>query len=488
MKKTITRIIFTLFLFLNLGVKAQTGLFVPVLANFDTAMVNLLSQYNIPGGELAITYEGRLVYNRGFGYADTTTHALVQPGNTFRIASLSKPITAVTIMYLVEHGLLNLNDTVFGPNGILNQPAYQDIKDPLVYKITVKNLLCHSGGWDTNISGDPVFNSYAIAQKMGVLPPANAQTVISYVLSRKTLDFRPGTQYRYSNFGFSILGKIIEKITCQSYEQYVRNTILKPLDITDMHSGFNLLCNRLPMEVNYYDYPGAPFASSVYNNTLVPGPYGGFNIEAMNSNGGWVASAADLCKFLRAVDGFSTHPDILLPATVDTMIHPCSTSLHSLGWEVDSKGNWWHRGSLPGSTTEMMRGSNQINWALLLNSRPSNSGELNTAVDNLVLKVTPTITNWPTIDLFTGIKEQGSASSSVLQVFPNPCNGKFTIHSNSNISSLEIYNELGVRIPLASNPGQQAIADIDISSYPKGIYFVKVGNGQESYTRKIIIQ
>ena len=487
MKKTITRIIFTLFLFLNLGVKAQTGLFVPALANFDTAMVNLLSQHGIPGGQLAITYEGRLVYNRGFGYADTTTHALVQPGNTFRIASLSKPITAVTIMYLVQHGLLNLNDTVFGPNGILNQPAYQNIKDSLVYKITVKNLLCHSGGWDTNVSGDPVFSSYSIATSMGVPPPANAETVILHVLHRQMLDFRPGTQYRYSNFGFSILGKIIEKITGQSYEQYVRNTILIPLDITDMHSGFNLLSNRLPMEVNYYDYPGAPFASSVYDNTLVPGPYGGFNIEAMNSNGGWVASAADVCKFLRAVDGFSTYPDILLPATIDTMIHPSSTSHHPLGWGLDSKGNWTHRGSIPGTTTALMRGSNQINWALLLNSRPSNSGELNTAVDNLVLKVTPTITNWPPPDVSTAIKEPESASSS-LRVFPNPCHGKFTIHSNSNISSLEIYNELGVRIPLANNPGEQTSSDIDISSYPKGMYFVKVGNAEKSYTRKIIIQ
>lgn len=488
MKKSITKIAFLFLLFLNLGIKAQTGLYVPQLANFDEAMLNLISQYNVPGGELAITYQGRLVYNRGFGYADKTSQTLVQPNHIFRLASVSKPITAITIMHLVEQGALNLDDTVFGINGILNDAIYQNILDARVYTITVKNLLSHTGGWDRNISGDPMFNSYAIATTMGVTPPANSVTVIRYVLSQQMLDFKPGTQFQYSNFGFCILGRVIEKVTGQNYEDYVRNTILLPLNITDMHLGFNLLNKQLPREVNYYDYPNAPYASSVYDNiTPVPWTYGGFNIEAMDAHGAWVASAEDLCKLLVAIDGFSTKPDILLPTTINTMTSPSSTNAnYALGWAVNSNNNWWHNGSLPGTTTEIVRANNQLNWALLLNTRSYNYTLLSSAVDKLVWNVIPTITSWPTNDAFTGL--ENSQNESSITVFPNPSSGKFTIYGNGNISSIEIYNGLGEKIYDSSKLNRQTANDIDLSSSPKGIYLLKIYEGVKISNKKMVLQ
>jgi CubicO group peptidase (beta-lactamase class C family) len=95
--ESIAEIVLINFLFFDLCTKAQTSVYVPELATFDTAMLNLINHYNVPGGQLAITYHGRLVYNRGFGYADTTTHTLVQSSNIFRIASVSKPITAIAM-------------------------------------------------------------------------------------------------------------------------------------------------------------------------------------------------------------------------------------------------------------------------------------------------------------------------------------------------------------------------------------------------------
>jgi CubicO group peptidase (beta-lactamase class C family) len=482
-----TKTAFLFFLFLNLGLKAQTGLYVPELVNFDAAMLNLINQYDVPGGELAITYKGRLVYNRGFGYADKTNQALVQPNHIFRLASVSKPITAITIMHLVEQGLLNLDDLVFGTNGILNDMSYQNMLDSRVYNITVRNLLSHSGGWDRNISGDPMFNSYAIATTMGVTPPANSVTVMRYVLSRQMLDFGPGTQYQYSNFGFCILGRVIEKVTGQNYDDYVRNTILLPLNITDMYLGFNLLSNQLPMEVNYYDYPNAPYTSSVYDNiTRVPWTYGGFNIEAMDAHGAWVASAEDLCKLLVAIDGFSTKPDILLPATINTMTFPSATNAnYALGWAVNSNNDWGHSGSLPGTITEIVRGNNQINWVILLNTRPYNSSQLSSAVGNLVWNVIPTLTSWPSNDLFTGLEE--SANEASINAFPNPSSGKFTINSNGNISSIEIYNELGEKIYTNSKLNKQTSHDIDLSNSPKGIYFLKIHEGRKIQNKKIIL-
>ena len=114
------------------SVKAQTGYYSPSLVNFDVAMKNLLKNYDIPGGQLAITYKGRLVYSRGFGLADKTAKTSVCPDNIFRIASLSKQITAITIMHLYEQGRIGLDDTIFGANGILNDSIFRTILDKKV--------------------------------------------------------------------------------------------------------------------------------------------------------------------------------------------------------------------------------------------------------------------------------------------------------------------------------------------------------------------
>ena len=280
MKKIFTST-FLLFILFSQS-KAQTGQFVPELAALDAAMTALLADYNVPGGQLALTYQGRLVYNRGFGYANTSTSALVQPSSSFRIASVSKPVTAVAVMKLFEQGLISLDAKVFGPTGILNDSIYQNILDNRVNDITIRQLLQHEGGWDRNLSGDPMFNAYNIALAMGVPPPGDPVTTVRYMLENRMLDFTPGTQSQYSNFGFCVLGRVIEKITGQSYEAYLRNSILAPCGIYEMQLGNNLEADLLPNEVHYYDYAGAPLAYSVYDNTsLVPWQYGGFNVEFM---------------------------------------------------------------------------------------------------------------------------------------------------------------------------------------------------------------
>ena len=489
------------------SVKAQTGVYSPSLVNFDVAMSNLLNNYDIPGGQLAITYQGRLVYSRGFGFADESTSTAVCPYNIFRIASLSKQITAITIMHLYEQGRVGLNDLVFGPNGILPDPIYQTILDTRVYNIRVKHLLSHQGGWDRDISGEPDWNTYAIAVAMSVPPPANNETVIQYVLSQQMLDFTPGTSAAYCNLGFSILGEVIEKITSQDYETYVRDTILAPLGITDMHIAKSLLIDQFPNEVNYYDYPGAPLVPSVFNNNILgPMQYGGSNchMEAREAQGGWIASAQDLCKLLCAVDLFPTKPDILLPATINTMVQPTNQyvygSPYALGWEINTTdNNWFHSGSLHGTMTFQCRRNDGINYALLVNTRPYDSGAAVTALNGLVRSIIPLITSWPTFDLFDSTVVCSPLSSIInispnpflFTVYPNPSNGKFTVNieglQEANCK-LSICNLVGKEIYTAFFKGQQSTLDIDLSDFSKGIYFVKVDDGKNIYTQKIITE
>jgi CubicO group peptidase (beta-lactamase class C family) len=466
-------------------------------------MTNLLNDFDIPGGQLAITYQGRLVYSRGFGFADESTSTAVCPDNIFRTGGLSKQITAITIMHLYEQGRVGLNDTVFGPNGILNDLIYQTILDPLVYGITVKHLLSHQGGWDSAISGDPMFNTYAIAQAMSVPTPPNNETVIQYVLSQQMLDFTPGSSAKFCNLGFSILGEVIEKITSHNYETYVRDTILAPLGITDMHSGRSLLIDRFPNEVHYYDYPGAPLVPSLLDPTiLVPRQYGGtFSMEISKACGGWIASAQDLCKLLCAVDKFSSRPDILSQATISTMVQPIHSFLgnpYALGWYINTSTNaWYHSGGFTGTMTYQARRNTEINYALFVNSNYS-SGQY-TALSNLVSSIVPLITSWPTFDLFDSTVVCSPLSSvydisqnpSLFTIYPNPSDGKFTVSGEGLQQAnckLSICNLVGQEIFTTFFKGQQSTLDIDLSDFSKGLYFVKVDDGKNSYTQKIITE
>ncbi len=457
------------------SVKAQTGYYSPSLVNFDVAMANLLKNYDIPGGQLAITYKGRLVYSRGFGLADETAKTAVCPDNIFRIASLSKQITAITIMHLYEQGRVGLNDTVFGPNGILNDSIYQTVLDPRVYNITVKHLLSHQGG----------------------------MTSSSFYLKSQMLNFTPGTNALYSNVGYVYLGRVIEKITKQDYETYVRDTILAPIGIRDMRSGKSLLINRYPKEVRYYDDPSAPLVPSIFDSTvLVPRQYGGtFSMEYSKACGGWIASAQDLCKLMCAVDKFSTRPDILLSSTINTMVQPIHSVFgnpYALGWFINTtSNNWWHDGLLTGTMAYQARRNTEINYAVLVNSNYS-SGQY-TALSSLVGTIIPLITSWPAIDLFdstilcsptTSVKNI-SKNSFLFTVYPNPSNGKFTVNVEGfqqENCKLEICNLLGQEIYTAFFKEQQSTIDIDLSGFPKGFYFVKFDDGTNSYKQKIIIE
>jgi len=176
------KIIIMVFLLSFVSLTAQTGHHVPELTLFDSKMKDITAKYNIHGGQLAITYEGRLVYSRGFGYADTSDKSLVQPESIFRLASASKSITAITIMKLVENGMLRLDDKVIGTNNILNEKIFQKAKDTQMYDFTVRNLLNHSAGFNFDFANEPLWNTYKIAIELGVKPPIN-----SFILKRNRI-------------------------------------------------------------------------------------------------------------------------------------------------------------------------------------------------------------------------------------------------------------------------------------------------------------
>jgi CubicO group peptidase (beta-lactamase class C family) len=289
----------------------------------------------------------------------------VQPDSLFRIASLSKPLTAAAVLQLVAQGRLHLDDRAFDllPDLVPRAGAHLN---PDLRRITLRNLLQHSAGWDSERSFDPMFRSREIVGEMGVPPPADAETIVRYMLDNP-LQFAPGTRYAYSNFGYCVLGRILERQTGERYESYVKAHILEPAGARCMRLGHSLLRDRAPGEVRYYGYPGIGLARSVFPSgpAQVPWPYGGWNLEAMDSHGAWLASAVDLARFVDAVDGRSRHRQILSAASIRQMVaRPApplwqgTDSWYGMGWQVrpaDGDLNWWHDGSLDGTTTLMVR-------------------------------------------------------------------------------------------------------------------------------------
>jgi CubicO group peptidase (beta-lactamase class C family) len=373
----------------------------PDLGNpaIDKTINSFLRKWSIAGASVAISKDGKLVFAKGFGYADTAAKTETQPYNQFRIASISKLVTAIGIMKLNEEGKLSLTDKVFGPDGILNDPYFSNPKDKRVYSITVAQLLSHEGGWSQRY-GDQMFMPITIAEKMGLKPPVDTKAIVRFALDRR-LQYTPGTGKAYSNLGYSVLGLVIEKVTGMTYEEYCKNAILQPLGIYDMAIAGNMPSDRAPYEVTYYEPTDRELKPSIYGTgEMVPPSYGGNDITALGAAGAWLATAPDLIRLLLSVDGFQSRPDILSDESIRFMTDN-ENGFAPVGWKgTIYGGTWWRTGSFPGSTGMMKRQSDGISWVVLLNSSAWNGPEIYSYINNMMFRVLSEIKQWPDNDLF----------------------------------------------------------------------------------------
>jgi len=365
----------------------------------EKSINSFLRKWSIAGASVAIAKDGKLVYAHGFGYADTASKAVTQPYNQFRIASISKLITAVAIMKLQEAGKLSLNDKVFGPDGILNDPYFNDPKDKRVYDITVAHLLSHEAGW-TQRYGDQMFMPISIADAMGIKPPVNTKEIVRFALDKR-LHYKPGSGRAYSNLGYSILGLIVEKISGMGYEDYCRTTIFEPIGMYDMKIAGNLPSDKEPFEVTYYAPTDVVLKPSIYGTgELVSPSYGGNDIKTLGGAGAWLATAPDLMRLLLAVDGLDTRPDILNEESIRFMTDN-KNGFAPVGWKTTVyNGTWWRTGSFPGSAGMMKRQSDGISWVVLFNSSAWNGPEIYSYINNMMYRVISLVKPWPEVDLF----------------------------------------------------------------------------------------
>tara|TARA_R110002095_G_scaffold184553_3_gene161740 strand:+ start:3725 stop:4951 length:1227 start_codon:yes stop_codon:yes gene_type:complete len=393
-----------------------SGLFQEELLSLDNSIREFLQEHHPPGAAVAVSYHGRLVYARGFGYADLELKQPVQPESQFRIASISKAITAVAVMKLIEQKKLNQDTKVFDLLKDCQTPLAEPDVDPRLKEITIRQLLNHTAGWDRSVSFDPMFRSVEFAKQLGKMPPAETGDIIQIML-KQPLDFNPGERYAYSNFGYCLLGRVIEAVTGLPYHEYVQQEICSPLKMSQTQLGKTLLPFRRKNEVKYYSPRKSASVFSVNNPEQVPAPYGAWYLEAMDSHGGWIASAPDLMRFATAFNLPDQCP-ILNASTIGQMFErpaglagfdqdgkPKNT-YYACGWSVrtfqkQGSENHWHNGALPGTSTILVRRRDQINWAILFNTRYGNDKKnLASLIDGPMHQWINQIEHWPEKDQF----------------------------------------------------------------------------------------
>ena len=282
-----------------------TGPPAPSLSNLDTLMTNALKEFGALGGALAVSYKGRLVYARGFGYADLATLELVQPDSLFRLASVSKLMTDAAIINLENHNVITPTSKATTILSNITPPPGMSISDLRWNNITVDQLINHTAGFlRTNV--DRALNrQYLLSATtaLGQNMPGDNISAIRYALSQ-SLDYTPGQPPNpcpdcYSNFGYSILGRIIEKVSGQTYENYIRNVLMAPAGVTRTRAAHTFYNQRAPGEVWYNASSNELISTSVFNPVLTPALWteDGLVYEHYDSFGGMISNTMDILRF-----------------------------------------------------------------------------------------------------------------------------------------------------------------------------------------------
>jgi len=395
----------------------SSGRSLPGLAAFDQVMQEFFEANHPLGASLAVAYRGRLVYAKGFGHGDLAGEQPVQPTSLFRIASLSKPITATAVMKLVQTGKVQLDQPIV-PLLKLDflEEDPQSWADPRLAEVTVRHCLQHTGGFDLNKSGDPFSMSHQIRAALGVDFPLSKDDLLRFTLTRK-LDFDPGSQYAYANIGYLLLGQLIEQLSGQTYEQYVQDEILHPLGIRRMRLARTRKEDAAEGEVQYRDAKGRTGANvlGLESDKPVPFPYGIERIENISAAGGWLASAVEVTRFASGLF-FPQRRPVLAKETLTEMFAKPRISgpspdwngaYYASGWLVRPvpaallPWNCWHEGQLAGVSSLLVCRADGVCWTVLFNQDfAPDDKTLASKIDPQLHLPASSIGRWPAGDLF----------------------------------------------------------------------------------------
>jgi D-alanyl-D-alanine carboxypeptidase len=325
---------------------------------------------------VAIAVDGELVHTAAFGYRVPPPYGPRRAGGTvdrprrrgprpdgvaqtdrFRIASISKVLTATVVLQLVESGYLSLDQRV---GHLLADHVGAPIQDPAVARITVRQLLSHT-------SGLPGYDDLFFGGGTDSCPNAARVGLSGRLLAP------PGTRYIYSNFGYCLLGLLVEQVTGRPYEVEVRQRLLKPLGLADMRMAGTF--DPRPAEVQHPSVPTRNY------------------MEVLAAAGAWTATPADLVRILDALDPAKPGWHPLSKRMLDLMRRPMPTVPYPRGYDhwyglgliVSTDGSWGHTGTVESTHAMALARPDGVTWSVLVSGNyPWETDDLRQIFDETV--------------------------------------------------------------------------------------------------------
>lgn len=358
----------------------------------DTAVSQHMENNDIPGMTLAVSRRGQLMFARGYGFAALETSELAGPDHRFRIASVSKPVASVSILHTLENFPgRTIGSRMFGASGIFGTDYGSGTYSQREQDIRLRHLLHHTAGWPDDgklwYFAEPSWGS-------------EHKPIIDYQINSVTQTADPGDAGRYSNLGYVIAARVVEKLSGRTFEDYTVNEVLAECGIGGayrMAVGERTRAQKKLLEASYY-----PHANDGTDPEYV-------DPRRMDGSTAWIARPMDLLLLARRFDGNATHTDILSAGSIADMRTPASplpgsdvgydASRYGLGWVADNINNptrWSHNGGMAGTRADFVVRVDGHSYAWMANTA---AGDLNGIIDGWINQVTAAQA-WPDVDLF----------------------------------------------------------------------------------------
>lgn len=364
-------------------------------SEFNKRFINFLEKWRLPGASVTIMQNNKTILSCGYGWANIEEVKPIQPNSIFRIASVSKIITAIAILQLIEQNKLNYNDKAFLILSDLKPLNNKKINSD-IYNVSILNLLQMSSGWasDRPEDYDPMFGPWSnimLSQLNYQIPPTC--DMAARMMMSEPFQFKPGTQFSYSNFNYCLLGLIINKLSKQigpdGYESFINKNLLFPLKIYNTKLGSTQYNNQFLNEVKYY----FTIESDTYTDIdrILDGlPYGQTDILKKNyAAGGWTSSSSDLAILLQTLH----HNKILNPQTKNVMFNKPAfindnSNYPTIGWDrvniTNEQYDLIKTGTFTGTKAFVLQKSNGASYVFLFNKKPIKGEEFNKELKEII--------------------------------------------------------------------------------------------------------
>lgn len=333
------------------------------LAAID-ALLKPFNRSDAPGLVVGIARGGQTLYRRGVGLASIEQGVAMSPRTRVRIASTSKQFTCLAVLLLAEDGLLDIDDVVYRhlPELPLLHPAGP----------TLRQLMQHLGGWRTDLP--------TVAQGMAILPKADWTQPLPD--PNRELNFEPGTRMIYSNTGYQLLARVIERLSGQRFEDFMRERIFAPLGMYDTESVTSDLDIRPGMAMQYQALPAA--AGGGLQRGIYP--------SELRGSGSLVSTIDDMLRWLahlrapqKIVGSASSWAQMLAPtALANGHISPYGLGLMRHGYRGVELIH--HAGAVMGGNSQMLSvPSRALDIMIISNGAPCSPRELALRIVDLML-------------------------------------------------------------------------------------------------------